>query len=44
VRKWLGLAIAHKIARLHGGKIDAQSDVSKGVTFSVWLPVSANLA
>ncbi len=35
----LGLAIARWIVEQHGGRIKAQSEVGKGSTFSVWLPV-----
>jgi heavy metal sensor kinase len=34
----LGLAIANEIVRLHGGGIDVQSEMEKGVTVSVRLP------
>jgi signal transduction histidine kinase len=34
----LGLAIAKWIAEEHGGRIDAQSQVGAGSTFTVWLP------
>jgi len=35
----LGLAIAKWIAEAHGGRIEAQSQVSKGSVFTVWLPL-----
>ncbi len=35
----LGLSIAKEIAELHGGKIEVKSQVRKGSTFFVWLPV-----
>ena len=35
----LGLAIAQRIAQIHGGRIEAASD-SHGSTFSVWLPLA----
>ncbi|MCI0609704.1 MAG: ATP-binding protein [Anaerolineae bacterium] len=38
----LGLAIAHEIARLHGGRISAQSESGQGVKFTVHLPTSTN--
>ncbi len=34
----LGLSIADWIAKAHGGRIDVQSEVGKGSTFTVWLP------
>jgi heavy metal sensor kinase len=36
----LGLPIAYWIIRSHGGNIDVESEVGKGTTFSVWLPIS----
>ena len=38
----LGLAIAQRIAQLHGGRIEAASDgaTGRGSTFSVWLPLA----
>jgi heavy metal sensor kinase len=35
----LGLAICHHIAEAHGGKIEVESHVGVGSTFSVWLPL-----
>ncbi|MBN1954667.1 MAG: HAMP domain-containing histidine kinase [Anaerolineae bacterium] len=35
----LGLAIAHWIAQEHGGRIDVDSKVGQGTTFTVWLPL-----
>jgi heavy metal sensor kinase len=35
----LGLAIAHEIARWHGGIIEAQSEPGHGATFTVHLPL-----
>ena len=37
----LGLAIARRIVALHGGRIDVDSDVGKGATFKVTLPIRA---
>jgi heavy metal sensor kinase len=34
----LGLAICQHIAEVHGGKIEVESQVGAGSTFSVWLP------
>jgi len=36
----LGLSIAHWIARSHDGQIEVASEVGKGTTFSVWLPLA----
>ncbi len=35
----LGLAICRHIAEAHGGKIEVESHVGAGSTFSVWLPL-----
>jgi two-component system sensor histidine kinase/response regulator len=35
----LGLAIVHKIVMAHGGRIDVESEVDKGTTFTVALPL-----
>lgn len=37
----LGLSIAYWIARSHQGRIEVASEVGKGTTFSVWLPLAA---
>lgn len=39
----LGLAICKHIAEAHGGKIEAESQLGAGSTFSVWLPVQSTL-
>ena len=36
----LGLSIAEKIAEVHGGKIEVESQVGKGSTFRVSLPLT----
>jgi len=38
----LGLAICQKIVEAHNGRIDVQSEVGKGTTFSVHLPLKVN--
>jgi two-component system OmpR family sensor kinase len=35
----LGLAIARWVAGLHGGRLTAESELGKGSTFSLWLPI-----
>ena len=36
----LGLAICKNIAQAHGGKVEVESRVGEGSTFSVWLPAN----
>ena len=36
----LGLPIAYWIVRSHGGRIDVETEVGEGTTFTVWLPKS----
>ena len=38
----LGLSVTYGIIADHGGVIDVESQVGKGSTFTVWLPVEAN--
>lgn len=35
----LGLMIVQRIVRAHNGRIDLESDVGRGTTFRVWLPL-----
>jgi signal transduction histidine kinase len=35
----LGLAIANRLAVIHGGRIELDSQVGKGSTFAIFLPV-----
>ncbi len=37
----LGLSIAYWIAQAHGGRVEVQSEMGQGTTFTVWLPVEA---
>jgi GAF domain-containing protein len=38
----LGLAISKRIVEMHGGRILVDSELGKGATFTIWLPVSAD--
>ena len=40
----LGLAIVNKIVMMHDGRIEAESEVDKGTTFTVSLPLAAKSA
>jgi signal transduction histidine kinase len=35
----LGLMIVQRIVRAHGGRIELESQVSRGTTFRIWLPL-----
>jgi two-component system NtrC family sensor kinase len=35
----LGLSISQEIVRQHGGRIEVESELGHGATFTVWLPV-----
>jgi signal transduction histidine kinase len=37
----LGMSITQRIIADHGGKIELQSELGKGTTFSIWLPAAA---
>lgn len=39
----LGLSISHGIIERHGGKIEAESEPGQGTTFTVYLPVDAEV-
>lgn len=34
----LGLALVKEIVEKHGGRVDVESEVGKGSTFTIWLP------
>ncbi len=37
----LGLSIAYGIVQTHGGRIEVETTVGKGTTFTVWLPIDS---
>lgn len=40
----LGLSIAQWLAQIHGGQIEVSSQVGRGTTFTVWLPLTPDPA
>jgi signal transduction histidine kinase len=38
----LGLSLSYGIVQKHGGRIEAKSEVGKGTTMRVWLPIKQN--
>jgi signal transduction histidine kinase len=40
----LGLAVSHGIVERHHGRIEVASEVGRGTTFRVWLPVRQPVA
>ncbi len=40
----LGLAIVHKIVMMHSGRIEVESEIDRGTTFTVCLPVDATFS
>ena len=37
----MGLSIAQKIVRAHGGRVTVESKIGEGSTFTLWLPTIA---
>ncbi|MBU8869600.1 MAG: PAS domain-containing protein [Gemmatimonadales bacterium] len=40
----LGLSLSYNIIQIHNGNIDVESEVGKGTTFTISLPIAGNLA
>ena len=40
----MGLAVAYRIVKEHGGRIQVESKVGKGTTFKLWLPLQPKLS
>ena len=36
----MGLGVCHRIVTEHGGRISVDSEINKGTTFSIYLPIS----
>ncbi|MBS1155033.1 MAG: putative signal transduction histidine kinase [Proteobacteria bacterium] len=39
----LGLSVSHGIIKKHGGKLEVQSQLGKGTTFTIYLPIHCSL-
>jgi len=40
----MGLAVAYRIVKEHGGEINVESEVGKGTEFRIWLPIKPELS
>jgi signal transduction histidine kinase len=38
----LGLSLVYGIVRTHGGYVEVKSEINKGTTFSIYLPIALN--